>query len=87
MIVTGTQPLQNIGLKHISLLSDEKDFLKFARHWIKKGLTAVETHTKSTAGDYCVGNDITMADCCLLPQIFNAKKYTLKLINFEYICM
>lgn len=80
MIVTGIQPLQNIGLKQIGMLSDEKDFLKFVRHWIKKGLTALEAHAKFTAGDFCVGNDITMADCCLLPQIFNAKKYSNQII-------
>ena len=33
---------------------------------------------EQTAGLYCVGDVITMADCCLVPQVYNAKRYILK---------
>lgn len=78
MIVSGIQPLQNIGLKQSVALSDEKAFTKFSHFWIKKGLSALETITKKSAGDYCVGNTLSMADLCLFPQMYNAKKYVMQ---------
>lgn len=43
--------------------------------WINRGFKAVETILNTTAGEYCVGNDITLADCCLVPQVFNARRF------------
>lgn len=37
--------------------------------------TAVEKLLSSSAGKYCVGDEITLADCCLVPQVFNARRY------------
>ena len=34
----------------------------------------VEKMLEQTAGLYCVGDVITMADCCLVPQVYNAKR-------------
>ena len=36
--------------------------------------SAVEKILEHTSGKYCVGNSITMADCCLVPQVYNAKR-------------
>jgi maleylacetoacetate isomerase len=35
----------------------------------------VEKILASTAGKYCVGDEITLADCCLIPQVFNARRF------------
>ena len=46
------------------------------RHWIADGLGKLEGELRSPAtGRYCHGDTPTMADCCLVPQIFNAKRY------------
>lgn len=42
-------------------------------HWIKVGLSAVERLLEqSNSGNYCVGEQVTLADCCLIPQWANA---------------
>jgi maleylacetoacetate isomerase len=43
------------------------------RHWVEQGLTAVEVLLTDISSDsYCVGESITVADCCLIPQVANA---------------
>jgi len=47
------------------------------RHWVTEGLIAVEKllagHTAS--GAFCHGDSPTLADCCLVPQVFNARRF------------
>ena len=46
------------------------------RHWVGVGLEAFEAHLASAPGStYCHGETPTMADCCLVPQIFNAQRF------------
>ena len=46
------------------------------RHWVAKGLSAFETALKEDrrTGKFCHGDTPTLADICLVPQIFNAKR-------------
>ena len=71
IISSGIQPLQNIGvLEHL-----EKDKrLEWAQFWIDKGFQAVEKLVSTSSGKYSVGDEITLADCCLIPQVFNARR-------------
>lgn len=41
------------------------------RHWIDETFTALEQLLMTTAGVYCVGNEVTLADCMLVPQVYN----------------
>ena len=45
----------------------------WTQHYIAKGLTAFEAML-TTAGRYCHGDTVTMADLCLVPQIYNAER-------------
>lgn len=54
---------------------DPEGRIEWSRYWIEKGLRAVEKRLEKTAGTYCVGDDLTFADCCLVPQIYNANRY------------
>jgi len=74
MINSGIQPLQNSGtLFKYSDQQNERD--DWANHFISKGLAAVEKVLEGTAGGMCVGNEVTLADICLIPQLANAIKY------------
>ena len=46
------------------------------RHWVREGLEAFERQLAAgPASLYCHGDTPTMADCCLVPQIFNAQRF------------
>ena len=47
------------------------------RHWITLGLGAVEAILAKDprTGRFCHGDTPTLADCCLLPQVFNARRF------------
>ncbi|XP_022115816.2 probable maleylacetoacetate isomerase 1 [Pieris rapae] len=70
IIVSGIQPLQNIGLKRF--FETEDKFTVFTKHWTERGLQSLEVLLKNSAGGYSVGNQMTKADLCLVPQVYNA---------------
>jgi maleylacetoacetate isomerase len=55
----------------------EDDKNKWYRYWIRDGLAKLEAQLTATPGTgrFCHGDAPTMADCCLVPQIFNAKRF------------
>lgn len=55
------------------------------RHWVALGFEALETKFRSTAGDYCYGDSITLADCCLVPQVYNARRFGCDLSPYPQI--
>jgi len=55
------------------------------RHWIAAGFEAIEARLKSTAGRNAVGDTITLADVCLVPQVYNARRYGLDLTAYPRI--
>ena len=42
------------------------------RHWVRTGFDALETELKARAGRHCLGDTVTLADVCLVPQVWNA---------------
>ena len=49
----------------------------WVRHWIEEGFAALEAMLANdpTTGRYCFGDTPGMADCCLVPQIYNARRF------------
>ncbi|MCP1172236.1 maleylacetoacetate isomerase [Ralstonia chuxiongensis] len=47
------------------------------RHWVKLGFAALEARLSASplTGAYCVGDTPTLADVCLVPQVFNGKRF------------
>lgn len=54
------------------------------QHWVIQGLTAIEAQlTKhSGVGDFCHGDQPTIADICLIPQLYNARRFQIDLSPF-----
>ncbi|XP_034714161.1 maleylacetoacetate isomerase isoform X2 [Etheostoma cragini] len=71
VIASGIQPLQNLYV--IQKIGAEKG--QWAQHFIDRGFQALEHILKQTAGEYCVGDEISMADICLVPQVYNAERF------------
>ena len=49
------------------------------RHWVESGLAGVERKLAARPGRYCHGDAPTLADCVLVPQIFNAQRFDCRL--------
>jgi maleylacetoacetate isomerase len=75
VIISGIQPLQNIGvLNHMGDFMGSKE-KAWSQHWINRGFKALEKLLSSSSGMYCIGDEVTIADCCLVPQVYNARRY------------
>lgn len=45
------------------------------QHWIAQGFESLEKMLERTgSGNFCVGNQVSLADCCLVPQVANASR-------------
>jgi len=76
-------PLDNLKvlkyLKH-TLRVDEEAKDAWYRHWVEEGLATVEALLADPrTGAFCHGDTPTLADCCLVPQIFNAQRFACRL--------
>ena len=49
------------------------------RHWIGEGLSALEALSAPRSGQFLFGNNPTMADICLVPQLYNARRFDVPL--------
>ena len=52
---------------------------------INKGLTALEKLIDKTGGRFCVGDDITMVDVFLIPQLYNARRFGIKIEDYKQL--
>lgn len=83
-INAGTQPLQNLSVIN-KYSSDPEQRKTWSQFWISKGLKVVEELLVKSSGKFCVGDQITMADCCLVPQIYNANRFDVDMSQFPNI--
>lgn len=49
----------------------------WVRHWIETGFAAAEAllDGQAACGEFCEGDSPTIADCCLVPQVYNARRF------------
>lgn len=80
-IVSDIQPIQNLRvLKYVG-----EKHLEWGKYWIETGFAAVERYIKDIHGLYCFGNEVTLADLCLVPQVFNAARFNVDVSQFPLI--
>lgn len=72
-------PLNNLRvLKYLvrELKVEEEAKNTWYRHWVREGLEAFERQlAQGAVSTYCYGDTPTLADCCLVPQIFNGQRF------------
>lgn len=80
LVACEIHPLNNLRVlqyltRQLGRTEQEKD--AWYHHWIRDGLAKAEAELVRTSGTgrYCHGDLPTMADCCLVPQIFNARRF------------
>lgn len=86
IIACDTHPIQNLRvLQYVKreLGQEQPAIDAFARHWIALGLEAFETRLAEPAtGAFCHGDAPGLADLCLVPQMFNARRFGLDLAPY-----
>ena len=82
-------PVNNLRVQQYlgqNLSLSDSDKLAWSHHWMALGFTAIEQQLAVSSGQYCFGDNITMADLCLVPQVYNAKRFNLDMSKFANIC-
>ena len=84
-IACDIHPLNNLRvLKYLKgqfdVSEDAKD--EWYRHWIIEGFTALEAMAAPAAGRFIYGDSPTIADICLVPQMYNARRFNVPLDAF-----
>ncbi|MDO4696866.1 MAG: maleylacetoacetate isomerase [Neisseria sp.] len=89
LIACDVHPLNNLRvLQYLKncLGVGEQDKNTWYAHWIRQGLEAFEQHLKEpSAGRFCYGDTPSMADCCLIPQLYNARRFQIDLSPYPNI--
>ncbi|MDO6635412.1 maleylacetoacetate isomerase [Pseudoalteromonas carrageenovora] len=86
-IACDIHPVNNLRvLKYLSneLNVDDEAKNKWYRHWIEVGFEKIELML-SDSSDYCVGDQPTLADICLVPQVFNAIRFKVDMAAYPKI--
>jgi maleylacetoacetate isomerase len=80
IIACDVHPLNNLRVmmfleKELSIKGKRKT--EWIQYWVAEGFRAFETllDQSPTTGEFCEGDDPSMADCYLIPQVYNAMRY------------
>jgi maleylacetoacetate isomerase len=78
-------PLNNLRvLKYLrgplGVSEEAKD--EWYRHWVAEGLAALEEMARPRAGAFLFGDGPTIADVCLVPQLYNARRFSVPLTDY-----
>ncbi len=90
MVACEMHPLNNLRvLKYLegTLGCDQEVRQAWYAHWIAEGFTAIEALLveRGLAGRFCHGDQVTMADVCLIPQVFNGQRFDCPLAAYPTI--
>ena len=89
IVACDVQPLQN--LRVLRKLKRDYEFSQdqineWSSHWIELGLQAFEEKTSADQA-FSIGDRVTVADLCLIPQLYNARRFNIDLSRYPNILM
>lgn len=84
LVNSGIQPLQNLVVIQ-KLQAMDQDAKAWCRDFIERGLHAYEGIVLETSGTFSVGDAPSWADACLVPQLYNARRFGLDLAPYPRI--
>jgi maleylacetoacetate isomerase len=90
LIACDIHPIDNLRvLRYLAdpLGHDEATIARWFNHWIERGFTALEQFLAEDGqtGAFCHGDTPGLADICLVPQVFNARRYKLDMTSYPTI--
>ncbi|ENW96260.1 maleylacetoacetate isomerase [Acinetobacter sp. NIPH 298] len=87
-IACDIHPLNNLRvLKYLQqdLGLNDQQKSNWYQHWMLQGFQSLEAQLQDSNGQFCFGTQATFADCCLIPQVYNAKRFKIDLAAFPKI--
>ena len=89
-IACDIHPLNNLRVQQYlerELGASEEQRNAWTRHWIALGFDAVEAMLADNpaTGEFCEGEDPGFADCCLVPQLYNARRFGVDVSKYPNI--
>src|SRR5690606_35884138 len=86
LVACDIHPIDNLRVLNYlaqELHQHEEAVERWSRHWVETGLAAYEGELEEGGGGrFSHGDEISMADACLVPQIFNAKRFKVDLAPY-----
>lgn len=84
LIACDIHPLNNLRVlrylgRELQVAEPARD--DWYRHWVREGFVALE-RTADPSSTYLGGDSVSLADICLVPQMFNARRFNLDLAPF-----
>jgi maleylacetoacetate isomerase len=75
-ICSEIQPLQNLSVvKRVKELTNEESGIKWAQYHNRSKLQIINDHLVDKMAQFCVGGEVSLADICLVPQLYSAKRF------------
>jgi len=87
-IACEVHPLNNLRVQQYlakELNLDDASKLAWIDHWMTIGFSAIETKLAKTAGLYCFADTVTVADICLVSQVYNANRFKVDMRDYPLI--
>jgi maleylacetoacetate isomerase len=85
-ICSEIQPLNNLAVQNYlknEMGLDKENVADWYTHWISRGFTAIEAWLNgSRTGRFCHGDQPSLADCFLVPQVYNAERFSCDLGSY-----
>lgn len=88
MVAADIHPLHNLRVLEalrVQFDADEAARIGWLRGWVETGLAAVEARLAHATGRYAVGDALTLADLCLVPQAYAARRFAVDLTPFPRV--
>lgn len=88
IVNSGIHPIQNLSvLQKLTkdLGMNQNGVSQWAKYWINKGFTGLEQTLQQTAGQFCLGGELSAADLFVVPQVYNARRFKVDMTQFATI--
>lgn len=88
LITCDVHPLNNLAvLSYLQdpLGADSEAIKAWYAHWVVRGLEAYDIRIRAHTGRYSFGDNVTLADVCLVPQIWNARRFDVSLDGMDQL--
>lgn len=90
LVAADIHPLNNLSVLNYlkqELQVSEQEKLAWYHHWVQRGFTALEVQLRDQANvaSFCVGQSASMADICVVAQVYNAQRFSVDMTAYPYI--